>query len=318
MERRTIGARGWILVAVVLLAGAFIVVSTTAAAPDETEAAGPPASAEPDALVKALVEAAADNDDDVLKALAGPKNADLIQPGGDPSVAKVRAEFAARAKAFRKLEDNEDGSKTLVIGINHWPFPILLRKTDAGWILDVPVGREEILARRIGKNELDAIRLCKTYIRLQVEYASKDHDGDGVREYARRLRSTPGTKDGLYWETGEDGEVSPLGPLIESAREYFEKREPGDPVGGYVWRILEGQGGTAPGGCCSYVINGNMIAGFALVGFPAQYGTTGVMTFMISNHGQVVSKDLGPDTADFVAAMSGFCPDASWTVEKED
>jgi hypothetical protein len=192
------------------------------------------------------------------------------------------------------------------------------RKTEAGWILDVSTGREEILARRIGKNELAAMKLCRAYVRLQVEYASKDRDGDDVREYAQRIRSTPGTKDGLYWKTGEDGDVSPLGPLVEPARAYFEKRVSTDPVGGYYWRVLTGQGGTAPGGCHSFVINGNMIAGFALVGFPAEYRKTGVVTLMISHHGTLLSKDLGPETADIVAAMSGFCPDATWSVEKGD
>jgi hypothetical protein len=281
------------------------------------EGEAPKAFDTPEALVDAMVEAAANNDDAAIRALAGGEHADLVQPGTDPTVAKIRAEFAENAKTFRRLEDNEDGSKTLVIGDARWPFPVPLVKREAGWVLDGAAGREELLARRIGRNELTAIKLCRAYAGAQEAYAAKDRDGDGVREYAQRIQSTPGRQDGLWWETGEDGEESPLGPLVEPAREALAGRAPTDPVGGYFWRILTAQGGGAPGGAYSYVINGNMVAGYALVGFPAEYRETGVMTFLVSRNGVVLQKDLGPDTAGVVRCMFGFTPDDTWTAVED-
>jgi hypothetical protein len=309
MTQMTCVAMAALAILVVALVPSFV---APASAEDEKPAAGPRAFETPEALVEALIEAAKNNSDEALRALAGPQDADLIQPGGDPSVAKVRAEFAENAAEFWKLEANEDGSKTIVLGDSRWPFPIPLVLTASGWVLDVPAGREEILARRIGRNELNAIELIRLVADAQTEYASKDRDGDGVREFAQKIRSEPGAMDGLYWETVEGGDVSPLGPLVESAADYLRTRQPTDPVGGYYWRILKGQGRCAPGGCYAYVINGNMVAGHALVGFPAEYRETGVMTFIISNHGVVYEKDLGPRTADIVRGMLWFNPDASW------
>ena len=297
------------------LIAAALLVATLAIFPVVSSGEGdvPPKAFEtPEALAEAMVAAAAANDDDAIKALAGSKNADLIQPGGDPTVARVRAEFAKNAADFWMLEDNEDGTKTLVVGNKRWPYPVPIRKDEAGWSLDVDAGRQEVIARRIGHNELNAIKLVHAYVRAQREYASKDRDGDGVREYAQLLRSTEGNKDGLYWPEGDDGDISPFGPLVASAEEYLRDRKATDPVGGYYWRILTGQGSLAPGGCHSYVINGNMIAGFALIGFPADYRKTGVMTFLVSNHGDVLEKDLGPDTAVIATSVDYYNPDADW------
>lgn len=306
------------LAALALLVGVLVpFIAAPASAEDAQAAPGPRAFETPEALVEAMIEAASKNDDAALQALSGPRQADMIQPGGDPTVAKTRAEFTENAGEFWKLEDNEDGSKTLVIGDSRWPFPVPLRKITAGWILDVAAGRKEILARRIGRNELNAIKICRAFGDLQTEYASKDRDGDGVKEYAQRIKSTPGTRDGLYWETGEDGELSPLGPLVESAGEFLRTRKSTDPFGGYYWRILKYQGRCAPGGTHGYLINGNMIAGYALMGFPAEYRKTGVMTFVISNHGKVYERDMGPRTAEFVRGLLSFNPDVTWQMVED-
>ncbi len=309
MSRRFLGGARVPLIALGLLAAALAVFPTVSSGEGDVP---PKAFDTPEALAEAMVAAAKDNSDDAIKALVGSENADLIQPGGDPSVARVRAEFAAKAAEFWKLDDNEDGSMTLVIGDNRWPYPVPLVKGASGWSLDVAAGRDEMLARRIGRNELNAIKLVREYVRAQREYASKDRDGDGVREYAQLVRSTEGNKDGLYWPEGDDGDISPFGPLVASAREYLQDRNAKDPVGGYYWRILTGQGREAPGGCHSYIINGNMIAGFALIGFPADYRKTGVMTFLVSHHGDVLEKDLGADTAAIASSVDYYNPDDQW------
>ena len=301
------------MAALALLVGVLVPILVAPASAEEGQvASGPKAFETPEALVEAVIEAAKNNDDAALKALAGAQQADMIQPGGDPTVAKTRAEFAENAGEFWKLEDNEDGSKTVVLGDSRWPSPVPLVKSAAGWILDVAAGRREILARRIGRNELNAIKICRAYEDAQKEYASKDRDGDGVKEYAQRIRSTPGNKDGLYWPEGEDGELSPFGPFVASAEPFLRDRKSTDPVSGYYWRIFKYQGRCAPGGSHGYLINGNMIAGFALIGFPAEYRKTGVMTFIVSNHGGVYEKDMGPRTAEFVRGLLSYNPDASW------
>ena len=302
------------MAALALLVGALATIMVGPAAAEEgVVVAGPKAFETPEALVEAMIDAATKNDDAALKALAGAQQADLIQPGGDPTVAKVRAKFVENTSEFWKLEDNEDGTKTLVIGDSRWPFPVPLMKAANGWIIDMAAGRREILARRIGRNELNAIKICRAYADAQIEYASKDRDGDRVKEYAQRIKSTPGQKDGLFWETGEDGDMSPFGPFVASAEPYLKDRKQTDPVSGYYWRILKYQGHCAPGGSHGYLINGNMIAGFALIGFPSEYRKTGVMTFIVSNHGGVYEKDMGPRTAEFVRGLLSYNPDASWS-----
>lgn len=171
--------------------------------------------------------------------------------------------------------------------------------------------------RRIGFNELGAIKLCRAYALLQEEYREKDRDGDGVREYAQRVRSTPGTQDGLWWPDGDFEEPSPLGPLVATYETYLRNRQSGDPVSGYYWEIVKAQGPRAPGGQHSYVINGNMIAGFALIGIPARYGESGIMTFLVSHHGRVLQKDLGVCTPSAPRVYQFYNPDDTWTEVEE-
>ena len=200
----------------------------------------------------------------------------------------------------------------LIVGEEEWPFPILIVQEEEGWSFDTEDGIEEIVDRRIGRNELAAIAIARAYVDAQIEYARSDRDGDDVLEYAQRLASTPGERDGLYWEAESEEDLSPFGPLMQGAERYLETKEPGDPIKGYYFRILTRQGGNPPGGSHDYVINGNMIAGFALVAYPADYENSGVMTFVVSHRGKVHQKDLGE-----FSEMDEYDPDHTWT-EVED
>ncbi|MGE3872526.1 MAG: DUF2950 domain-containing protein [Parvibaculaceae bacterium] len=208
------------------------------------------------------------------------------------------------------VEEPAPDRRVVVLGQLLWPFPFPLVKTDKGWHFDNVDGLEEVLARRIGENELEAIDTCRNYIAAQEAYASDDRDGDNVLEFAQRLISSEGARDGLYWPAAGDDE-SPAGPFVVEA-----KLQTGVPPEqgyfGYRFRILKGQGKNIAGGQYDYVINGNMIAGYALIAWPARYGETGVQTFLVSHHGTVYQKDLGPDTAKLASQISRFNPDQSW------
>jgi hypothetical protein len=316
LRNRTWGSP-WPALVAVLLGLALLAPSVGA----KDAAAGGRTFDTPREAAEALIEAARNNDDAALLALMGSKAKDLVMSGRDPVVSQERAEFAAAAKEKFWIETNGDGTKTLTVGHDAWPVPFPLVQAGGKWRFDVEAGREELLARRIGRNELRAIELCRIYSNAQIEYATLDHDGDGVREYARKLRSTAGKKDGLYWETGEDEEVSPLGPLVASWHEHIKaglSSEKKIPVGGYYFRILEGQGRAAPGGRHSYVINGNMIAGFALVAYPAVYHSSGIKSFLISHHGKIYERDLGRCTPQLAHCMIGFNPTTEWVEVTEE
>jgi hypothetical protein len=235
---------------------------------------------------------------------------DLV--GGDPAEARQNVEALRRMAAQRMtLEPAGEERMTIIMGRRGWPMPIPLVKSGGDWTFDVKAGVEEIIDRRIGRNELAAIEFCKTYIDAQRQYAGTDHDGDGVLEFARRLRSSESQQDGLYWPPGPDGVESPLGPFAAAAED-LEGHKEGEPFRGYYFRILTEQGANPPGGAYSYVINGNMIAGFALIAWPADYGRAGIMTFECSHHGQVLEKDLGPDTGKIAVTMIQYDPDKTW------
>jgi len=195
-----------------------------------------------------------------------------------------------------------------------------VRAASGQWFFDTAAGKQEILARRIGRNELESIKVCRAYVEAQREYAGQDRDGSGVAKYAQRLNSHPGQKDGLYWEAMPGAEPSPFGPLAaQAAAEGYATSgvHRHEPFHGYLYHILTRQGPAAAGGAYDYVINGNMIAGFALVAFPAAYGQGGVMTFIVSHQGKVYQKDLGPQTPDIAAAMTTYNPDETWTQVKD-
>jgi hypothetical protein len=225
----------------------------------------------------------------------------------------VREKIAVAAKEKLEAKSIAEDRVEWILGSEAWPFPFQTVRGDAGsWAFDTEQGIEAILDRRIGRNELSAIALVHAYVDAQIEYAKEDRDGNGVLEYAQRLASTEGKRDGLYWESAPDEAESPFGPLVKGAEAYLDTVDKGDPIRGYYFRVLDRQGEHAPGGAHSYVINGNMIAGFALVAFPADYGNTGVMTFIVNNRGVIQQKAI-EDFEEIVV----YDPDDSW-LEIED
>ena len=268
--------------------------------------------AQPDAALRAFVGALGTGDPARLAELFGPEHMDEIL-GDDPvaaraDMAKVYAD-AERAAALRPAGADR---MVVVVGREAWPFPVPLVRDADGWRFDAAAGHEEIADRRIGRNELAAIEVMRAYVTAQREYASEDRTGDGVLEYARRIASTGEKRDGLYWPTREGEAPSPFGPFVAEAGDYLEGRDAGAPYHGYYFRVLTGQGPNAPGGAYGYVINGHMVAGFALLAWPATYDDTGVMSFLVGPNGVVLESDLGPDTAERARTITAFDPDSSW------
>ena len=271
----------------------------------------------PDTAVKALLKALKADDDKALLEIFGAKYAKQIIPTDrvDNRVNRMRAYRAAQEMLVWEKEGK--GKQTLIIGYEAWPMPIPLVKEAKGWRFDTASGIDEIISRRIGRHELSAIEVSRAYSNAQKSYASRDRDGDKVLEYAQIIKSNKGKHDGLYWEASLDKEVSPFGPLVAEESDYLEGRKPGDPFKGYYFKILTMQGKHAPGGRHDYVINGNMIAGFAMVAYPADYGTSGIKTFLVGHNGTVLQKDLGPDTPFLGRAMHAYNPDDTWKVTKD-
>ena len=249
----------------------------------------------------------------MLEVLGG--NAGALVSSGDPVAdQRSRDAFLKAYDSGKKLVPN-GATTVLQIGPDDWPFPIPLVKDGDRWRFDTQKGRQEILARNIGRNEIYAINTALAYVDAQREYYQADRDGDGILEYAQQFASSPGKKDGLYWATDPAEAPSPLGELVVRARAegYRKKGDGPTPFHGYVYRILKAQGPGAPDGAYDYVVKGHMIAGFALVAFPAQYGVSGVMTFIVNHDGVVYQKDLGPGTRSAALGMRTFNPDPTWT-----
>jgi hypothetical protein len=269
----------------------------------------------PEEAAQALAAAAKSGDRAALDALFGPEVKGLLS--GDARQDDI--EFAAFAKAigqFSHMVRKADDCYILDVGAKNWPMPIPIVKKDGAWLFDTLAGKEEILNRRIGEGEATAIGVCRAYVLAQREYASEDRDGSGVLMFAQRLKSTPGKKDGLCWPAGPGEVQSPLGPLVAEARAegYGGKTAEGEPqpFHGYRFKLLTAQGPAAPGGAYNYVINGNLIAGFALVAYPAHWGESGVMTFIVNQWGRVYQCNLGEGSAKEASEMTLFDPDASW------
>lgn len=266
----------------------------------------------PEAAVEVLLTALKNSDDEALRALFGSEYADRLLSKDKAAAREDRMRLYEAAQKKMTLRKDTADRVVLVIGPGDWPFPIPLVRSGSDWRFHTAEGLEEIVNRRIGRNELNTIAACRSYIAAQRQYASKIRDKSGVRKFAQRLVSTAGAQDGLYWDPAvANGEESPFGPNIA---EFLKSgRKAGEPYYGYYFRVLTRQGNHAPGGRYNYVINGNMIAGFALVAFPAEYRNTGVMTFLVSHHGKVYQKDLGPRTTEIAKAMQEYNPDATWT-----
>jgi hypothetical protein len=289
------------------------------------------AFASPEEALQSLVRAARDNDRATLAGLFGPDYEKLLS-GDEAEDDKDLAEFASAVHDSARLEKINDGKYTITVGSDNWPIPVPVVQKDGKWVFDTKAGLEEVTNRRIGENELSAIATCRAYAVAQWEYYTEgDWDRDGVAEYAQKLFSTPGKHDGMYWETAEGDSPSPLGRLVAAASAEIHapaqsasaatgkgasSREPSTlvraPYHGYYFKILTRQGPHAPGGAYSYIINGNMIAGHALVAYPDEWGSSGAMTFIINQQGRVYEKNLGRDTGKIVATMTAYNPDPSW------
>jgi hypothetical protein len=270
------------------------------------------AFATPEEAASALADAVKSGIPKAMLRVLGSGGVDIISSGDDVADAETRQRFigAYDAKHSIKLEGDKKG--VIILGNDDFPFPIPLMRKKAGWEFDTAAGRLEILYRRIGRNELDAIQTCLAYVDAQNEYSEKDRTGEGAGVYAQRIVSTSGKRDGLWWPSS-DGEKSPLGELAaQASAEGYKVGAARVPYHGYYFRVLTQQGPNAPGGTLDYVVKGKMIGGFALLAWPAEYGNSGVMTFLVNHTGTVYQKDLGDYTMKLVQRMNWFDPDQTW------
>ena len=275
----------------------------------------------PAEAVHALVKAAEDGNQDEMLAVLGDDGKDLVY-SGDPVQDKTGMEkFVESYKTKHAIVTEDDKTRILQVGPNDWPMPIPIVNDGGKWRFDTAAGKEELLYRRIGRNELGAIAACRGYMDAQKDYAAEGHDGLPAGMYAQRLMSSSGKQDGLYWETAEGEPTSPAGPfLAEAGGQGYEGEGLGgksQPYHGYLYRILKAQGAAAKGGAKNYLSDGNLSGGVGLVAYPAEYKVSGVMTFIINQDGVVYEKDLGEKTAEIAKAMTEYNPDSTWHKVKD-
>jgi Protein of unknown function (DUF2950) len=272
--------------------------------------------ATPEEAVKALVKAATDGSQEEMLAVYGDDGKELVY-SGDAVQDKARLErFVKAYNTKHTIVAKDENTRILQVGPNNWPMPIPIVNDGGKWRFDTAAGKEELLFRRIGHNELGAIATCRGFIEAQRDYAASGHDGLPAGIFASRLMSEPGKQNGLYWETKEDEPASPAGPLLAQAEGQgyaATAGHPGEPYHGYLYRILTAQGAAAKGGAKSYLSDGKLTGGVALVAYPAQYKVSGVMTFIINQRGVVYQKDLGENTEDLASAMTEYNPGSTWT-----
>jgi len=324
--------KNFLKAALLLVAGLGLSYSTLA------QTAGQSTFATPEEAIKALSGAVQSKDRASLEKIFGSDYSELLS-GDEVEDTNDLDNFASSLREFAQLDKVDDSKYTVAAGQDKWPTPIPIVQKDGKWFFDTKAGLEEVMNRRVGENELSAISTVRAYAVAQWEYFTEsDWDHDAVAEYAQKLISLPGKHDGLYWETAEDSTPSPLGSLVAAARAegYGPKTQTPDAAGkggaakdetdnrerapyhGYYFKILTRQGAHAPGGKYNYVINGNMIAGYAMVAYPARWGNSGVMTFVINQQGRVYQKNLGPNTDKLAAAMTEYNPDITWKLVDAD
>ena len=326
MRTRLLRSRVLTAVVVVLLAAlcapSLSAQTSQSAAPASSAAPAAPAAKAaskgmafdtPQQAADAVIAAAADYDVPKLTAIFGPAGEDFVSGGDEVQAKNSSINFAQEAKTSHSIaiDPAKPNRATIMVGPEQWPFPVPLAKLNGKWYFDSKAGRQAILFRRIGANELDAITLCRGYVEAQKEYSLTIHDDSGVNQYAQKIFSTPGKQDGLYWQNADGTSGGPIGDTIAKAlQEGYSVGKDG--YHGYYFKILKGQGPAAPLGRIDYVIEGIMIGGFALVAVPAEYRVSGVKTFMVSNDGIVYQKDLGPDSLNIVKSMELYNPDSTW------
>ena len=273
----------------------------------------------PEEALKSLSVASSTSDDAALQAIFGP-DYDKIKDPDPAQAARDLAVFNAALAQTNRIVRQSDTNCIVAIGTNAWPFPIPLVKQGSQWHFDTAAGKEELLNRRIGANELFTLQVVRTYADAQRDYASRLHDDSEVQVFSQKLISSPGKHDGLYWPPEEAAPLSPLGPGVACAQPRIERGDTNavaQPFHGYYYKILTRQGKHAPGGKYDYITKGKMIGGFALAAYPAYYGQTGIMTFLVNQQGRVYQKDLGPKTASLAAKMKEFDPDSTWQPSKD-
>lgn len=291
---------------VLLLGGALLFGGVTAFAQEQFDS--------PDAAVEALVSAARDGNEAALLEILGPEGDAVVSSGDEVADRNARDQFLASYDEKHRLVSDGDEFSILVMGARDWPFPIPIVGADGKWQFDTEAGLEEILLRRIGRNELAAIQAGLAYVAAQSDYAALAIDGRSPPPYAQRIVSRPGKTDGLYWPSADGEDDSPLGALFaEASAEGYDLGEEPAPYHGYIYRVLTRQGPDAVGGAFDYVVDGRMIGGFALIAAPAAYANSGIMTFMVNYDGVVFQKDLGTGTLERAQAIEAFSPDSSWT-----
>jgi hypothetical protein len=270
--------------------------------------------------VKNLMEAARSGDPAQLVPIIGPQAADLISSGDLGAAKQVLANFVKAYDQKHSISAEAQGFEFLQVGTGDWPFPFPIVRDGKVWYFDIDRGNEEILDRRVGRNELGAIAVCEGYVQSQKDYASKGHDGNSSGIHAQQFSSDPGKQNGLYWPVSKGEPESPMGPLVASAAiEISAQQSAGDPTPyyGYFYRILTAQGPDAAGGAKSYILDGKLTAGFALIAYPAQYASSGVMTFIVNQDGIVYQQDLGEQTTDTASKITAYNPDGSWQPAQE-
>ena len=289
--------------------------TTQAAAQSATQASAQVSFATPEEAVSALIAAGEKQDTQALQNLLGPGTEDLLSSGDPIADKKAREAFLTRYHAYNELVAGSPNQLVLLAGEDRWPLPIPLVHRGERWSWDGAAGARELVVRRIGANELHTIAVMHGFVAAEKDYAAAGHDGGAAGAYAQKLRSTPGKQDGLYWEVAAGQPQSPAGPLLAAANSegYAVKGGGGSPYHGYLFRILTSQGPDANGGARDHLVKGKLTGGFALLAYPAAYGVSGVMTFMVNQDGVVWQRDLGKDTATAAAAITQFNPDNNWT-----